>query len=140
LRFVSRCAYFGFMGAVLVDARELFGDLQRKARTLRFKAELAAFERQCSNRARTFFDMFDAVAWARQNPNSATYSMLAMDDDAPDQVFVARLARIVYGRPGTSRIRGAARARRLITERTLSRYQMIDIKPKGAPSHTPSGG
>ena len=45
------------MSAVIIDAREVFGDLQRTTRAQRFKAELAAFERQCSDRARTFVDM-----------------------------------------------------------------------------------
>ena len=63
-----------------------------------FKAELAAFERQCSDRARTFIDMFEAVAWARKHPRSAIYSILSMDDDLPDQVYVSRLARTLYDR------------------------------------------
>jgi hypothetical protein len=32
------------MSAAIIDARELFGDLQRTTRVQRFKAELAAFE------------------------------------------------------------------------------------------------
>jgi hypothetical protein len=86
------------MNAAIIDARELFGDLQLTTRVQRFKAELAAFERQCSDRARTFVDMHGAVAWARQHPRSAIYSILAMDDDMPDQVYVSRLARTLYGR------------------------------------------
>ena len=46
------------MSAVIIDAREVFGDLQRATRAERFEAELSAFERQCSDRARTFIDMF----------------------------------------------------------------------------------
>ena len=86
------------MSAAIIDAREVFGDLQRAARAQQFKAELAAFERQCSDRARTFVDMHGAVAWARQHPGSAIYSILAIDDDMPDQVYVSRLARTLYGR------------------------------------------
>ena len=86
------------MSAAIIDARELFGDLQRTTRVQRFKAELATFERQCSDRARTFIDMFQAVAWARQHPRSAIYSILMMDDDQPKQVYVSRLARTLYGR------------------------------------------
>jgi hypothetical protein len=86
------------MSAAIIDARELFGDLQRTTRVQRFKAELAAFERQCSDRGRTFIDMFQAVAWARQHPRSAIYYILTMDDDLPDQVYVSRLARKLYGR------------------------------------------
>jgi hypothetical protein len=86
------------MSAAIIDAREVFGDLQRATRAQRFKAELAAFERQCSDRARTFLDMYEAVAWARKHPQSATYSFLSMDDDLPDQVYVARLARTLYDR------------------------------------------
>ena len=86
------------MSAVIIDAREVFGDLQRATRAEQFEAELSAFERQCSDRARTFIDMFQAVAWARQHPPSAIYSILLMDDDLPDQVYVSRLARTLYGR------------------------------------------
>ena len=86
------------MSAVIIDAREVFGDLQRPTRAERFEAELAAFERQCSDRARTFLDMYEAVAWARKHPQSTTYSILLMDDDLPDQVYVSRLARTLYGR------------------------------------------
>ena len=86
------------MSAAIIDAREVFGDLQRATRAQRFKAELTAFERQCSDRARTFLDMHEAVAWARLHPRSAIYSILAMDDDMPDQVYVSRLARTLYGR------------------------------------------
>ena len=86
------------MSAVIIDAREVFGDLQRATRAERFEAELSAFERQCSDRARTFIDMFQAVAWARQHPRSAIYSILLMDDDLPDQVYVSRLARTLYDR------------------------------------------
>ena len=86
------------MSAAIIDARELLGDLQRATRVQRFEAELAAFERQCPDRARTFIDMFQAVAWARQHPRSAIYSILLMDDDLPDQVYVSRLARTLYGR------------------------------------------
>jgi hypothetical protein len=86
------------MSAAIIDAREVFGDLQRATRAQRFKAELATFERQCSDRARTFLDMHEAVAWARQHPRSAINSILAMDDDLPDQVYVSRLARTLYGR------------------------------------------
>jgi hypothetical protein len=50
------------------------------------------------DRARTFLDMCEAVAWARQHPRSAIYSILAMDDDLPDQVYVSRLARTMYDR------------------------------------------
>jgi hypothetical protein len=42
--------------------------------------------------------MHEAVAWARQHPRSAIYSILAMDDDMPDQVYVSRLAGTLYGR------------------------------------------
>jgi len=91
---------YALMSAVIIDARDLFGDLQREARARRFKTELAAFERQYSDRARTFFDMFEAVAWTRQHPESAIYSILAMDDeDVNDQMCIARLARTLYGRP-----------------------------------------
>ena len=86
------------MSAAIIDAREVFGDLQRTTRAQRFKAELAAFERQCSDRARTFVDIYEAVAWARKHPQSATYSILSMDDDLPDQVYVSRLARTLYDR------------------------------------------
>ena len=86
------------MSTTIIDAREVFGDLQRVTRAQRFKAELAAFELQCSDRARTFLDMLGAVAWAREHPRSAIYSILAMDDDLPDQVYVSRLARTLYGR------------------------------------------
>jgi hypothetical protein len=86
------------MSGAIIDAREVFGDLQRATRAQRFKAELAAFERQCSDRARTFLDMHEAVTWARQRPRSAIYSILAMDDNLPDQVYVSRLARTLYGR------------------------------------------
>ena len=86
------------MSAAIIDAREVFSDLQRATRAQRFKAELAAFEQQCSDRARTFLDMHGAVAWARQHPWSAIYSILAMDDDRPDQVYVSRLAKTLYGR------------------------------------------
>ena len=86
------------MSAAIIDARDVFGDLQWVTRARRFKAELAAFERQCSDRARTFLDMHEAVAWARQHPQSAIYSILAMDVDMPDQVYVSRLARILCGR------------------------------------------
>ncbi len=86
------------MSATIIDAREVFGDLQRATRVQRFEAELAAFERRCSDRARTFIDMFQAVAWAREHPRSAIYSILMMDDDLPDQVYVSRLARTLYGR------------------------------------------
>jgi hypothetical protein len=86
------------MSAAILDAREVFDDLQRATRAQRFEAELAAFERQCSDRARTFLDMHGAVAWARQHPLSAIYSILAMDDDTPDQVYVSRLSRTLYGR------------------------------------------
>jgi hypothetical protein len=86
------------MSAAIIDAREVFDDLQRATRAQRFKAELAAFERQCSDRARTFLDMHEAVAWARQRPRSAIYSILAMDDDTPNQVYVSRLAKTLYGR------------------------------------------
>ena len=93
------------MSAVIIDARDLFGDLQREARARRFKTELAAFERQYSDRARTFFDMYEAVAWARQHPESANYSILAMDDeDVNDQVCIARLAKTLYGAPRDQRI------------------------------------
>jgi hypothetical protein len=84
------------MSAAIIDAREVFGDLQRATRAQRFKAELAAFERQCSDRARTFLDMREAVAWTRKHPRSAIYSILSMDDDLPDQVYVSRLAKILY--------------------------------------------
>jgi hypothetical protein len=80
--------------SAVVDARKLFGSLQLEARTRRFKTEVAALERQCSD----FVDMFEAVAWARQHPASAMHFMLAMKDDARDQVLVGRLARILYGR------------------------------------------
>ena len=86
------------MSAVIIDAREVFDDLQRATCTRRFMTELASFERQCSDRARTFLDMHGAVAWARQHPWSAIYSILAMDDDMPDQVYVSRLAKTLYGR------------------------------------------
>ena len=40
----------------------------------------------------------EAVAWARKHPRSAIYSILSMDDDLPDQVYVSRLARTLYDR------------------------------------------
>jgi hypothetical protein len=86
------------MSPAIIDAREVFGDLQWATRARRFKAELAAFERQCSDRARTFLDMHEAVSWARQHPRSAIYYILMMDDDLPDQVYVCRLAKTLYGR------------------------------------------
>ena len=98
MQYVRQRAYVLLMSAAIIDAREVFGDLQRATRAQQFKAELAAFECQCSDRARTFIDMFQAVAWARQHPRSAIYSILVMDDDLPDQVYVSRLARTVYGR------------------------------------------
>jgi hypothetical protein len=98
LRDVRQRAYVRLMSAAIIDAREVFGDLQRATRAQRFKTELAAFERQCSDRARTFLDMYEAVAWARKHPQSATYSILSMDDDLPDQVYVSRLARTLYDR------------------------------------------
>jgi hypothetical protein len=98
LQYVRQRAYVRLMSAAIIDAREVFGDLQRATRAQQFKAELAAFECQCSDRARTFIDMFQAVAWARQHPRSAIYSILVMDDDLPDQVYVLRLARTLYGR------------------------------------------
>ena len=39
---------YALMSAIIIDARDLFGDLQREARARRFKTELAAFERQYS--------------------------------------------------------------------------------------------
>jgi hypothetical protein len=84
------------MSAAIIDAREVFGDLQRATRAQRLKAELAAFKRQCSDRARTFLDMREAVAWARKHPRSAIYSILSMDDDLPDQIYVSRLAKTLY--------------------------------------------
>ena len=107
--------------SAVIDARKLFGSLQLEARTRRFKTEVAAFERQCSDRARNFVDMFEAVAWARQHPASAMHFMLAMKDDAPDQVLVGRLARIYTAaaerngespgcRSAVSSARGACRA------------------------------
>jgi hypothetical protein len=98
LRCVRQRPMCASMSAAIIDARDVFGDLQWATRARRFKAELAAFERQCSDRARTFLDMHEAVAWARQHPRSAIYSILAMDDDMPDQVYVLRLARTLYGR------------------------------------------
>jgi hypothetical protein len=98
LRDVRQRAYVRLMSAAIIDAREVFGDLQRTTRAQRFKAELAAFERQCSDRARTFVDIYEAVAWARKHPQSATYSILSMDDGLPDQVYVSRLARTLYDR------------------------------------------
>jgi hypothetical protein len=62
------------------------------------RLSLPPSKRQCSDRARTFVDMYEAVAWARNHPQSATYSILSMDDDLPDQVYVSRLARTLYDR------------------------------------------
>jgi hypothetical protein len=90
------------MSAAIIDARKVFAELQRATRLQRFETELAAFEHRCSDRARFFVDMFEAVAWARENPQSAIYSILTMDDDLPDQAFVLRLARTVYNRASKS--------------------------------------
>ena len=98
MRDVRQRAYVRLMSAAIIDAREVFSDLQRATRARRFKAEPAAFECQCSDRARTFLDMREAVAWARKHPRSAIYSILSMDDDLPDQVYVSRLARTLYDR------------------------------------------
>jgi hypothetical protein len=88
---------FTRVSAAIIDAREVFGTRQRATLAGRFEAELADFKHPCSDRARTFIDMFEAVAWARQHPRSAIYSVLWMDDDLPDQVYVNRLARTLYG-------------------------------------------
>jgi hypothetical protein len=90
------------VSAAIIDARKVFAELQRATRLRRFETELAAFERRCSDRARPFIDMFEAVAWARRHPQSAIYSILTMDDDQPDQVLVLRLARTVYNRASKS--------------------------------------
>jgi hypothetical protein len=90
------------MSAAIIDARKVFAELQRATRLRRFETELAAFEHRCSDRARSFIDMFEAVAWARRHPQSAIYSILTMDDDQPDQVLVLRLARTVYNRASKS--------------------------------------
>jgi hypothetical protein len=90
------------MSAAIIDARKVFAELQRATRLRRLETELVAFERRRSDRARSFVDMFEAVAWARQHPQSAIYSILTMDDDLPDQVFVLRLARTMYNRASKS--------------------------------------
>jgi hypothetical protein len=85
------------MKSNVIDAREVFGDRQREALVQRLEAELVAFEQKCSDRPRTFIDMFEAVAWARQNPQSAIYHILVMHERLPDQVYVSRLAKVLYG-------------------------------------------
>jgi hypothetical protein len=81
----------------IIDAREVFGNRQREALLQRLEAELRAFEQKCSDRPRTFIDMFEAVAWARQNPQSAIHRVLLMDERLPDQAYVSRLAKVLYG-------------------------------------------
>jgi hypothetical protein len=85
------------MKSNVIDAREVFGDRQREALVQRLEAELTAFELKCSDRPRTFIDMFEAVAWARQNPQSAIHHVLVMEERLPDQVYVSRLAKVLYG-------------------------------------------
>jgi hypothetical protein len=92
------------MGATIIDARAAFGNRRVATIVDRFEVELAAFERPCSDRARTFVDMFEAVSWARRHPFSAIYAVLNMDDDRPDPVYVSRLAKALYGDP-RSRLR-----------------------------------
>ena len=84
------------MESNVIDARELFSS-RRALLMRRFEAELASFERKFSDRPRAFIDMLEAVAWARQNPRSAMHHVLLMDDHLPDQVYVSRLARVLYG-------------------------------------------
>jgi hypothetical protein len=85
------------MKSNIIDAREVFGDRQRQALVQRLEVELRAFERKCSDRPRAFIDMFEAVASARDNPQSAIHQVLLMDDRLPDQVYVSRLAKLLYG-------------------------------------------
>jgi hypothetical protein len=85
------------MSGTVIDARKVFGNRRQATLTGRFEAELSAFERPCSDRAGTFIDMFEAVAWARQCPHSAIWLVLKMNDDLPDGFYVSRLAKVLYG-------------------------------------------
>jgi hypothetical protein len=85
------------MKSNIIDARGVFGDRQREALVRRLEIELRAFEQKCPDRPRTFIDMFEAVAWARQNPQSAIHRVLLMDERLPDHAYVSRLAKVLYG-------------------------------------------
>jgi hypothetical protein len=93
------------MRSNIIDARKVFGDRKREATLRRVESELRAFEQKCSDRTRTYVDLFAAVAWARRNSQSALHDVLFMDENLPDQVLVLRLAKILYG--STSIIRPA---------------------------------
>ena len=87
------------MSGIVIDARKVFGSRRQATLTGRFETELSAFERPCSDRAGTFIDMFEAVAWARRRPHSAIWLVLKMDkdNDLHDGFYVSRLAKVLYG-------------------------------------------
>ena len=99
MRDVRQRAYVRLMSAAIIDAREVFSDLQRATRALAIlRLNLPPSNASARTALGTFLDMREAVAWARKHPRSAIYSILSMDDDLPDQVYVSRLARTLYDR------------------------------------------